>query len=470
MANKKPVKRAKKSLPSRKQMEKSVRRKHSSGRFVVTCVPARSKVNANLVQTLISYCTQQDAKLIILLSRSHNQAMQKQDEYYDRIVYELKDSGIATVLTEYEFNDSLVAVDMQINPQQKFPLVGLGNYLHPRSILVASPKMHMQLLPTGNNTPPRMLHSTGTIGLPDYQKNRIGRMANEDHTMGALVVEISKDSFQVRQLQADKRDCIVDLGTRYAPDGQVATERAEAVILGDIHAGFHDAPALKCWGALIQSLKPRKLFLHDLFSGESINHHNAKNMMAKLSLPETSKTLEGELAITRLVAASIAEKMPADGQVYIVDSNHDAFLERYLNERRFSEDHVNYRTAISAEYERVILGRNPLRTAVDPTQAYTWLDGESDLRVEGIQMAAHGHASYNGMRGSKAALYAAHGNVFTGHTHSPAIQNGVWTVGTSSLLRMGYNGGASTWSHTSGIVYKGGARQLISVVKNKYRF
>ena len=113
-----------------------------------------------------------------------------------------------------------------------------------------------------------------------------------------------------------------------------------------------------------------------------------------------------------------------------------------------------------------ILAKKDDKKVIDKVK---WLSIDDDYRVEGIQCGAHGHLGANGSRGSLEAMETAYGNSVSGHSHTPQILRGAWCVGTSSLLKLEYNRGASSWLHSSCLIYPGGARQLINCIDGKWK-
>lgn len=214
-----------KDFLTREDAEKAKKYKnHTSGRFFVTAAVAGAEVDLNFLKSVENFCEKNKAKLIVLLMREHQTPLSKQEYIYAPEIFELYGRGLA--VTEYVFNKNLRAMDAQLNPQQIMPLTGLNRYgisgEGKFSILVASTKQHMQVLPTGNESYPRIMHSTGVITVPNYLANRAGRMAEQDHTIGGLIVEISKDKFALRQVQSDNDGSFVSIGKRYFPDGRVS--------------------------------------------------------------------------------------------------------------------------------------------------------------------------------------------------------------------------------------------------------
>jgi hypothetical protein len=56
-----------------------------------------------------------------------------------------------------------------------------------------------------------------------------------------------------------------------------------------------------------------------------------------------------------------------------------------------------------------------------------------------------------------------------GHSHTPAIEEGCYQVGTSTKLSRGYTHGPSSWLNTHAIIYPNGKRTLINIIDGKWR-
>lgn len=469
--------------------EKLVERNVKRGRFVITAAVQAAPLHKASLAALEGYCKSQGAQLIIMPMRAHMRPNEGQPDVFDPALLPYQD----LFATEFVFNSTLRAIEAHLNPQQIQPLTGLrrlkggdfqfadaGNKegstrltgaLSRRtktSIIIAHPKQAMEPLATGNTSTPRVIHTTGSITLPDYQPNRVGRIATEDHVLGALVVEIDGSKFWLRQLQMDQDGSFVDLGVRYLANGTSQAERAEAFVMGDLHAGSEDPSAVAAWKESFEILKPRRLFLHDVFDGTSVSHHLEKQRITKALVEKHFKTLNAEIGKLQEVLADVRSSLPEDTETVIVASNHDNFLARYLNAGRYIDDNVNFETA-----HRMVVatldGEEPLQKWVDPQGTMTWLDRNQDFFVEGFQCGAHGDVAVNGQRGSPAANEASHGAAMVGHAHTPSIRHRLYTVGTTSHLRLGYNDGPSTWLHCSGVIYARGHRQLIVSIDGSWR-
>lgn len=432
--------------------------------------------------TVKNFLNRQGAELIILPMPAHVAALKKQPAHYDINLFPYMDK----FSTDYTFNVHLKAIEAYINPQQINPLTGMkriklhklrstgqpGEEIkrHKTSLIIGHSKQMMEVVATGNNTHPRIVHSTGAITKPSYLKNRIGLIAESDHTLGGLIVEIEGGTFYLRQVQMDPADgSFVDLGTRYFADGSIKKERAEAFKMGDIHPGLQDPAVLECWYDLWDIIQPKRIFYEDFFDGKSISHHLEKKNLERVRRPEHFRTLPNEIEMAKKVLNSTFDRAPKDAELIATASNHPEHLTRYLNEARYINDmDVNYDIA----HRMIVMaldGKNPLKEYLDPKSRMNWTDRNQDYFVEGVQMNSHGDQGTNGARAGKAGQECTYGDAMVAHSHTPGIYHQLFTVGHSTVPRHGYNEGPSTWIPCSGAVYKRGQKQLYMVINGKYR-
>jgi len=418
------------------------------------------------------------AQLVILPMPAHVKALQEQPLHYDPTLKKYQDC----FATEFTFNTHLKAIEAYLNPQQINPLTGLKRLRIHRysqsnekgaeikrlktSVIVAHSKQMLEVVPTGNDSHPRIIHSTGTITKPSYLRNRIGMIANEDHKLGGLVVEIRGDIFWIRQVQFDtKTGSFIDMGKRYHADGRITKERAEAFKMGDIHPGHHSQPALDAIYKLWDIIKPKRIFFEDFFDGTSISHHLVNKRITRAKIQGYFADLPTELREGNKTLEEIWNRAPEDAELIATASNHPEHVMKYLEEGRYINDcRENYKIA----HRMVVMaldGKNPLKEYLDPKGRMNWTDENQDYYVEGVQMNVHGHLGLNGAKGSKIGHELAYGNAMVAHSHTPSIYHDTFTVGHTTHERHGYNNGSSTWILCSGAVYKGGHKQLYMIIK-----
>lgn len=165
----------------------------------------------------------------------------------------------------------------------------------------------------------------------------------------------------------------------------------------------------------------------------------------------------------------------------VVESNHDQALLKWLKTADYRDDPVNaeffldcqrrcYR-AIRKEEENFSIFETVMREAFPEwnCEGVRFLREDESYVAGDVEHANHGHRGPNGSRGSVVGMTRIGPRVTMGHVHSPAIQDGVYASGTSSLLDMGYNAGPSSWAQTHVAQYPSGKRALITFCNGRWR-
>jgi hypothetical protein len=439
-------------------------------RFVVTTAVAGCSVDKNFLASIKTFCKKRKAELLVLIAADSSR--KASCDFVDPVI-----PTESIVVSDVSLNSNVYLNTIKLNAKQIDPITGVlrigqrqGGFIY------ASPKQRLKFNPTSKAKYTHAVMTTGAITLPKYgtdryMSDRTSQLAENDHIMGAVIVEILDDKkYFFRQVQADSNGCFIDLGIQYGPDG-VDTIEPEAIVLGDLHSGETDPTAKACWKELCDLLKPKTLVLHDAFNGRSINHHEENNIVIRAQLALSNQLiLRNEI---KGLAKDLNELCTWTDQVVIVKSNHDDFLDRYLQAGKYLFDPHNHRYALDLAIA-LLDSKDPLRTAVEkeglkkPSQV-RWLKRDETFILAGIQLGEHGDQGPNGSRGSVKSMESSYGTCVTGHTHTPEILRNAWVVGTSSYLRLSYTKGASSWMHTSCIVYPNGSRQLINVIDGRWR-
>jgi hypothetical protein len=432
-------------------------------KYVVTTAVAGQEVNTSFLKSLEMYCRSNNAKLIILGMRGFKKEIQK----YDPILEKYKDS----IYSEFEFNKNLLAIDLRLTPQQINPIGGidrLGKKSH--SIIMASPKQQMKSIPTSNQKSPHIIHSTGALTNAKYNDDRAGKLAHQDHKVGALIVEIKDDLFFLRQIQANDNGSFYDLNKHISPS-QILNNQAEAFVFGDIHVGETDIKAFNAFSEVVDLVNPKHIILHDVFSGNTVSHHVENNIDQKTKNFDQLGSLEVELYLVGEFLEKLSKKYK-DKKLVIVKSNHDEFLDRYLTQGRYITDFVNYRLALDLailKYEK----KNPiseyLKSKDYKLNNLIWLERDEDFKIGEVQLGCHGDLGANGSRGSGSSIEVSYGNAIIGHSHSPNILRDTWTVGTTTYLKLPYTRGPSSWLHASCILHKDNKKQMIIVIDGSWK-
>ena len=443
-------------------------------RFVITTAVTGCKVKQGFYDSIKTYCSLKDAALLILAQSTPSTNRAKGNYgYIDKRL-----AGEYLVVADTALNSNFYISTIKLSAKQIDPITGLGRIGQRNgSFVYASPKQRLKAVPVSNTKHPHFLMTTGAITesnyvTSNYMAERTASIADNDHVIGAIIVEIEDDNYYYfRQIQADVDGSFIDLGQRYTPKFSVACP-AEVLVLGDWHAGETDPVAVGVWKEVADLVKPKMLVLHDVFNGLSINHHEEEKQILKAQRAEANQlNLRAEIENLALDLESLSTW--AD-EVIITRSNHDEFLERYLQSGTYVEDPQNHRYALDLA-AAMIDGYDPLAYAVERVNVniglskVRWLTRDSDFKVARIQLAYHGDKGANGAKGTLQAMESAYGISVTGHSHTPEILRGAWAVGTSSFLKLSYNVGISSWMQSSILIYPNGMRQMIHCVDGKWK-
>lgn len=429
--------------------------------YVITSAQYNSPIHTNLSNSIKQYCKVNDAELIIIpmSGRSH-----KDDTLDTRIDLD------AIIAKSVRLNSNIRVSDYAIKPQQIDPSTGMGRFTQTQeSTIFASPKQRLKVVPTSNVNIPRMMWTTGALTKPAYNDNRIGNIALQDHVYGGLVVNVMDDkTYHVRPLKALQNGTFIDLGVKYDGEKEPSKANIEAIVFGDWHLGDTNPLVNQANYNLINEMNPKRIILHDVFNGHSVNHHNMDKSVTR-AIEKDKNSLERELSENHSFLSSIGD---GPHKTIIVASNHHEFLNRYLESGRYINDPENLRMATKLIPD-FIDGKNPYEVGVKQFGALPkdvkFLRRDEDYKVLGWQLGAHGDKGVNGARPGINSTEAAFGKSITGHTHSPELLRNTVVVGTSTNLRLNYTEGPSTWMNTHALLYDNGQIQLVNVINGKYR-
>ena len=448
-------------------------------KFVITSAQACATPNTNLLKSFDHYCNQNDARLIVLpmIGQSASEDIDQLHRVF--LDYELENGT-------RKLNNNVSITQFNVRPYQIDPITGLNRFAQNGTTMIfASPKQRMKPIPHSNHKSPKYLVTTGACTLPNYasgmdvsaERRRLGNIALRDHVFGALIVEVENDKFfHMRHVRSNRSGKFIDLGKQYDKQGNVSSSVLEAMVCGDWHVGFTDPKIVNGTYDMIKQLKPKRIILHDFFNGASVSHHGAQkpyseNMLQVIDRGLGSLDHELKLCYDQLIELS---KL-SDAEIFLVSSNHHAFLTRYLDEGRFLKDLTNVRTSVK------LLDYMLERDYNDPIEAGIRMQGnlplnvqflklDEDLRIKGYQLACHGDRGASGARGSIKSAENSFGKSISGHVHSAQILRDTYIVGTMLPNNMYYTRGfASSWTNTHGLLWDDGSVQLTSFHDGKWR-
>jgi len=424
-------------------------------KIVVTYVNDGCDINKNFYDTLLTYCVENEAELGILWGKGI-----KKNKTFSRDVFNLLSPYLATRF-EFEKDKTCIAQDFLIPYTQKNPLLNIDKLsTNLKTVIVGSSKQYLQILPYKQYTSYRVACSTGTLSNIDYKETITNQIDSKYHKYGAILLEWNQTEkrYVIRNLVYAK-NCICDLNKVYTNENVTSVDNLPAIVLGDLHLPDEETIALDKTKDFINTYKPKYTMLHDIASWNSICHHNfGKCLFNAQNINRENACLGNELHIVVDKICDLAKDCP-NTEFKIVNSNHDAFVEKWLDTGEFVKDKTNAR--LGAE---LFMDYCDGKHILDPhlPKNFTYLPRNESFEVCGFELSEHGDCGISGAAGSPNAYSKTFENCICGHTHSPKISENTIYVGTLSKLIVNYNQkGMTLWANCNAIVHKNGTAQLI---------
>lgn len=472
---------------SKRNKAEVLRAKGTKVKYVITSAQNATPVHERALQSLLTYCKVNDARLLVIPYRYKNPTSiwSKRARSEDWWAKELTPYIIGERI--FLSKHLVLLADIMTQPTAERPLDGFESISGPQSAIIGHPKLELTTVPTPQEKLPKLLTTTGAITRRNYIESKAGKKGEFHHTFGACVVEMDGEAFHIRQLNMRADGSFCDLLAEYAGESVVRYERVPALVMGDTHVEVADPEAVRATfegpDSMVAVLKPGTLVWHDVFDGQSLNHHERGRAFHDYVKHHAMRNdVEAEVMRT---LAFIDKHTPPDTQNVIVPSNHNDFLKEWVENTDARRDPTNGRfwcetflaivkspdttwtpAGVTVQDPFAFWGAAHLRCA-DRTKFLK--RGESHV-IKGIEVGFHGDRGPGGAKGSRAAFRRIGVKSIIGHVHAPGIMDGCYQVGTTSRLGLTYAvGSPSAWLNTHCIVYPNGKRSLVSAIYGKWR-
>lgn len=380
-----------------------------------------------------------------------------------------------------ELGPVMFCADMNTLPTAARPLSGLLAYSRGRDALFPHAKLAYQTAPApmGEHVPSLM--TTGAVTVPNYIQKKAGKKAEFHHILGATLVEVSADgSAWCRQISATSDGAFQDLDVQVRGGNVTRDHRIEAVTLGDLHVpSVEDDVAYALWGrqagSLIDALRPRYAFVHDLLAIEAHSRYVEKDAFHHAAMVASDQSeMESQVRQGAECVRAIEREFC---QPIVIYSNHDDRLLQWAKNQPDRKDIANiaywhrcnlaFYEALAQEDENFDMFLWALKEA-DPQllNGVGFVPRGGTFRIcqetGGIECGLHGDQGPNGARGSSVSFSRMASRLTIGHTHSPEIHDGVYVAGITGNLDQGYNQGPSSWKRAHVVTYPNGKRAIIT--------
>ena len=437
----------------------------TSQKFIITWAQNATPVNLPFLKNIEAYAKEIGAEVSVVAGRYKNPTSkfrELKDEHWAKEVIPYLDANRHNV---HPF--LAILSDIKVQPTASTPLSGFNGVTGLESCIIGHPRIHLKSLPVLDGYMNKLLVTTGAVTVENYTDSKAGKKGAFNHQLGFVIAEVDGDIFHLRQVSADKNGDFIDLFTEVKQGVISKVGSCAAIVFGDVHIGDDDKIALEASFDLASKLKPGKIILHDIFNGHSVNHHETKHPFKVLQ-----RESKGELSLKEEIS-NLKKwfRRYSDYEYVVVRSNHDEFLDRWLEGSDWR------REANKKEYLKyaAVLAQNKAPKGIIPYildknfPEYVITLGINDsYRIKGWELGVHGHLGAGGSRGSIVQFKNLNTKTVTAHTHAPERQDGSLTAGTLTKLRVGYNDGLSGWLHSNVIIHNNGKAQHINIVKGRY--
>lgn len=466
-------------------------------RYIVTSAQNNTPVNKPFWEALLLLAEHYEAEILVgTFSYNQNQFGKLAVKAGKKKAYENElwfDPAIQPYICDKRLvlGEGLVwCGEMNILPTAVNPLEGLETYSHRKSAIFPHAKVAMRSIATMQGEGTKLNYTTGACTLMNYIQKKEGLKAEHHHRYAALIVEVDHTGFwSVRQIgfSKNKKDGVLQDLDVVVKDGAVTTGNpVEAITWGDLHATCAEPWVVEKSLEMLDLLKPKYQFLHDIMEGVSINRHMVKNHPQPHQYFDRwlrgFHRVDEELKETRKV---VERYLRPWCQTIVPDSNHDGWwLKSWLAKYDYRYDPANAELFLKLQafmYGEIRKGKMPRdvniteralvnEAGLQPGVVKFLLPDESFIICgRKIECGMHGHLGVNGAQGTPASLAKIGRRANIAHTHSAGIYDGLYVAGTTSKLRWDYNHGPSSWTHSHIVTYPNGLRTIVTMYQGKWR-
>lgn len=446
--------------------------------LLVTSAQNETPINHKQLASMLMYKDfltnklNKEANIAIIPVRYRNPTTPTEDQDKKKDMWWVDEVKNNLYYQKLEFGDTTIAADTHISPTAKNPLTSLEALANDGHLILGSFRIHFKTLPRLRNTPLRTMSTTGSITRKNYSRSKAGDTASIHHSYGFSVIELKDDGtcHVPRNVYVTDDGEFTDLCYKVTPDGVTEVDGVEAIVWGDIHREILDKNIYDKTKKLCDILKPNIHVLHDLFDGARVNPHERKDTFIRRRKIAQGKYLIEDEVNQALKFPKKVLKECGGKEVYVVQSNHDEFLDRHINDMDWKKDlhnspaYLKYATidqTVDKEEYGNIFGYL-LYEKYGRKNKVKYLRYGDSLIVRGFNLAMHGDHGTNGSRGNITQYKRLNFKMIHGHNHTPTIMDGVTSVGLTGHVKQYYTRkGVSSHAYAHALVHKNGKRQLL---------
>ena len=456
--------------------------KGNAQRIIVTSCQHQTKANKTFLDNLKTYIKHNKIDTIFLIPMFGEVARYtEQPQVSQRIIdslNEIKKLDVVIVEKNLILNENVSIANPYQLPTQVDPLVSLDMFSHQSGLtMFGGTKIGFRTIANRKKVC-KIISSSGALTVPNYRNNKKGNTAKEKHSYGFTRVDLlgAKEFINYRTVEILDSGSISDLDKIYI-NGEVKTTQPFAVVSPDIHVYSSSKKCTDNFFDFVEKIKPKNVFIHDLFDGKSICHHDADNLIIQYHNALAGLSFKKELDIT---FKFLNDKLKRFKNItfQIVRSNHDLWINHWVNKTRNSMARLNpidLKDLFALGLKRCDEKENLLEECYlsrngELPKNLIFLSLTEHVIYKGIEHAMHFYDGINGAKCSPIGLSRRGNKATGGDKHSPGIYGDVYWVGVAiDKNAKGYwsNNGLSGWLNACSITHANGTRQMIVLYNPK---
>jgi hypothetical protein len=439
--------------------------------LLITSAQNNTPVHKKLFSNMLAYkkyledTLKRNVEIVVIPFRYKNPTsvfLDKEYEKWDTSLYPY------LFMNKQLINDYYILGDVKVQPTAQDPLSNLTQLGVGNNVILAHTKQHLKMIP--NSLGPKIAVTTGAITVVNYTDSKIGKQGEFNHILGFIYLDVKNRI--IRAISAEKNGNFQDINV-YLDDGEIKYKKIIAIVFGDIHYGKENKTVYYNSIEFANKYKIQNIVLHDIFDGESISHHHDNLLLKKYFKLKDNFTVKDELDVVVKKLIELHDMLKYDKKIYIVRSNHDEHLDKWINKGFASIDLNNLEhfadiiaqmiknKKIDGALELYIKNELVKLKRKDVLKDLVFIDRRQPVKIKGWLISEHGDQGINGVRGSVAQYKKLSDKIIVGHTHVPMRYNNVVYVGCICDKNADYLKGISTWEYANAIILENGKVQHI---------
>lgn len=457
----------------RTTVSEKVKQSKKKRKWLITSAQNATPVFQPALDACMTWCSHNEGELIVIPNRYKNPTSLFTDKDHDwwhpSLVPSLVDQRV-------ELCKGLVLLaDIKVVPTAKNPLTGMEGFTGDKSCIVGHPHYQFHTVATRAGDLAKIMTTTGSITLPNYTNSKAGKIGDHHHSLGAVVVEWDGECFHIRKVGFENDGSFIDWDKRYTIGGVEDAPRPKSLVLGDLHQWWVSKDADSCtFDFLIPNLSPEKVVLHDVLDSYSISHHARNDPFIRWAKHHFNKgNIRTEIED---LAEFLGERILKDIEYFIIPSNHDDHVTRFIKEVDWRTDLENAEFYLETALHMLRGTKMVDGGSSTPRPFDYWmnkllpeisiLDRDKSFMVGDVEHSFHGDVGPNGARGSAKNLSRVGVKTTIGHGHSPCVVDACYQVGVMAP-DMVYASGPSGWMVSHVLQYANDKRTHVHIIKGK---